>query len=132
MASRYSELERRVGELEQMLKEVRAELARAKSEGESPAPVVETPAEDQAPQPTSAVTAPAEQRPEAELPMAEVIPTAASESADLGGRERRLPLSGYMDYHVNKLGVGQTVQPQADVPGGAAGYSLVHCPFHPP
>lgn len=103
-ASRYSELERRVGELEQMLREVRDELARAKSEGESPAPVLEPPTQEQAPQPISAVTAPAEQRTDAELPMAEVIPTAASESVDVGGRERRLPLSGYMDYHLNKPG----------------------------
>lgn len=36
------------------------------------------------------------------LPMAEVIPTSGTASGDLASRELRMPVSGYMDYHLNK------------------------------
>jgi hypothetical protein len=40
--------------------------------------------------------------PEPQQPMAEVIPTEGTESADFYSREVRMPVSGYMDYHFNK------------------------------
>jgi hypothetical protein len=44
-------------------------------------------------QPTTAAAA---------LPMAEVLPSPGTESADFFSREVRMPVSGYMDYHFNK------------------------------
>lgn len=35
-------------------------------------------------------------------PIAEIIPTEGAESADFYAREIRMPVSGYMDFHVNK------------------------------
>jgi hypothetical protein len=36
------------------------------------------------------------------LPMAEVLPSEGTRSADFSSREIRMPVSGYMDYHFNK------------------------------
>ncbi len=96
MLKRFEALEARILELEN-------EVARLK--GEQPAP--EQPprlavlAENPNPPPRPK---PAEPQKTAEpAAMAEILPSPGTESADFQTREVRMPLSGYMEYHFNKL-----------------------------
>lgn len=79
-------IEERFRLLEARIVQLEAELAALKGEDAS-APL----------QTTSASAVPER------LPMAEVIPTAGTASEDFSTRELRMPLSGYMDFHLNKL-----------------------------
>lgn len=89
------QIEERFRALEQRILDLEAELAAVK--GEQP------PEADPEEQPEPSVTAEASPAPEPqEPPMAEVIPTEGTHSADFYSREFRMPVSGYMDYHFNK------------------------------
>ena len=85
------QIEARFRVLEDRIKQLEAELAEVKGE---PAPEPEPAA--------PAVTQFAPEPEPAPLPMAEVIPTEGTESADFYSGEVRMPLSGYMDFHLNK------------------------------
>ena len=87
--------------LEERIRQLETELAALKDQDK------ETAEEPRAiPQQAVAVSPPPSPEPQAvverSLPMAEVIPTAASRSAQELSTETRLPVSGYMDYHFNK------------------------------
>ncbi len=81
------QLDRRIEQLEQRIRELEAELAALK--------------ELAAAQRASEEAAAAVEEPPA-APMAEVIPTEGTTGADIGTREIRMPVSGYMDFHFNK------------------------------
>ena len=84
------QIEEKFALLEARIRQLEAELAAVKGE---PATEREKPAEAATPQ----------QAPEAAPPpIAEIIPTAGAASADFYSREIRMPVSGYMDFHVNK------------------------------
>jgi hypothetical protein len=92
-----SAVDRRFAQLEERIRQLETELAALKGEKpSSPAPDPASPATSAAVQTASSPA----QRPE--LPMAEVIPTAGTRSAEFYSRETRMPFSGYMDYHFNK------------------------------
>ena len=98
------QIEEKFALLEARIRQLEAELAAVKGETEaervqvkpaSPPPVESAP-------PLSALHSPRSTSSAASLPMAEVIPTAGAASADFYSREIRMPVSGYMDFHVNK------------------------------
>ena len=84
------------------MRELEAELAKLRGE-ETGQP--DQPAQE-APQPiASVIETPVTQLSAAsqqEAPMAEVLPSPGTSSADFTNREIRMPVSGYMDYHFNK------------------------------
>jgi hypothetical protein len=93
-------MEERFGLLEERIRQLEAEIARLKGEKAEAAPQA-------APQPAAPVQTAEAQEPRqppagTERPMAEVLPTAGAQSADLSSSETRMPFSGYMDYHFNK------------------------------
>ncbi|MEX2301861.1 MAG: porin [Bryobacterales bacterium] len=101
------ELLKRLDLLETRVRELEAELARLRGEGTPQQAQAEAaqPVKDQ-PQAVAAVTeapvpAPRPDVPR-KLPMAEVLPSPGSSSADFASQEIRMPISGYMDYHFNK------------------------------
>ena len=82
---KFALLEARILQLESELAAVKGQPAENLVKTTPPAPAeIDVPA----------VPAPA--------PMAEVIPTAGTDSADFYTREIRMPVSGYMDFHFNK------------------------------
>jgi hypothetical protein len=102
------DLERRMELLEERVRELEAELAASRGDKtghpeqpEAPSQVVQgepalTAAAGEAnlKQPGEAATPPP--------PMAEVLPSEGTASADFSSSEMRLPVSGYMEYHFNK------------------------------
>ena len=100
--NRIGELEERVRQLEDMVQR----LLRERSGTE--APVAGEPAAEAPPVPTEPEVAPAmalredEPAAQAELPMAQVLPTETPQGEEVASTETRLPFSGYMDYHFNK------------------------------
>ena len=93
---RIGELEERVRQLEDLVQRLLAERPE-----EAEKPVAEPPAA--AAQAEVPPLAPERRdEPQADLPMAEVLPAQAPRAGDLGSTETRLPFSGYMDYHFNK------------------------------
>jgi hypothetical protein len=93
MSAKPEEVEARFRLLESRILQLEAELAAVKGT-ENPVAAPE--------QTAIARPAPASVQEPQSLPMAEVIPTAGANSGDLASREQRMPLSGYMDYHLNK------------------------------
>jgi hypothetical protein len=93
------EIQRRFELLEARIQQLEGELAALK--GEQPEKTVAAQALGQ---PAATLVATESREPEApaELPMAEVIPTVGTRSADLYSTETRMPVSGYMDFHFNK------------------------------
>jgi hypothetical protein len=94
--------EERFALLEERIRQLEAEITRLKGQKEEAEPP--RPPETQ-PTPSAQTAASPEPHPPqagAELPMAEVLPTAGTQSADFYSRETRMPFSGYMDYHFNK------------------------------
>ncbi|MCP5120532.1 MAG: hypothetical protein GY953_57800, partial [bacterium] len=75
-----AELLRKIELMEQRIRALETELAELKAEAEA------------------AQGAPAPTLP----PMAEVLPSEGTSSADFLDRETRMPVSGYMDFHLNK------------------------------
>ena len=95
--------------LEARVRELEAELLALKGQKASQAEqqTVPDPKAGQSGQALASTTGePAKQQPveapRATLPMAEVLPSAGTRSADFSSREIRMPVSGYMDYHFNK------------------------------
>lgn len=88
------ELFRRIEQLEERMREMASELAELKGL----AAAQQRASQQKRAAPVPAPPAPREEKP----PMAEVIPTEGIYPADFGTREIRMPVSGYMDFHVNK------------------------------
>lgn len=86
---KFALLEARIRQLETELAAVRDKQA---GESEKPSAAVQRVAANPLPAAVESTL----------LPMAEIIPTAGTESADFYSREIRMPLSGYMDFHINK------------------------------
>jgi hypothetical protein len=99
LLQRLDALEARVRELEAELVDLRGKEAGQKGPTEAVQP------EPGQPGPlAAAIEAPAQQQAPRQLPMAEVLPSPGTSSADFASREFRMPVSGYMDYHFNKPG----------------------------
>lgn len=102
------ELLKRLDQLEARVRELEAELVRLRGAEDAPSESQQAPrGEIEPPQEIAAVAEPAPPRPAveptpAELPMAEILPSPGTSSADFSSREIRMPVSGYMDYHFNK------------------------------
>ncbi len=85
------QIEEKFAILEARIRQLESELASVKGE----------PAESEVKPAPTAIAAEVDTKP-APMLMAEVIPTAGTESADFYSREIRMPVSGYMDFHFNK------------------------------
>ncbi len=84
-----AELLRKIELMEQRIRALETELAELKAEARGKPAEAEAEAAQGAPAPTLP-------------PMAEVLPSEGTSSADFLDRETRMPVSGYMDFHVNK------------------------------